>query len=175
MRGHMNQKSNVIQLKPVKRKASSKAQASGVAAPVLDMVEKRQEMIRTERRRTRRNVLSESISAWVIVPERGLLEVNLYDISTDGLSFDCGWKKGQFRAGEVVAMRVYLNQKTYFSFTVEVQHVMNVADENVFRHGVKFVKEPKTEPALYHFVKFIEAVSVSLKEDHGDLVASSIK
>ncbi len=172
----MNHKSNIIPLKQSKRKLKATSKASGAGpAPVVDMVERRQEMIRTERRRARRNVLSESVSAWVVVPEKGLLEVALYDISIDGLSFDCTWKKGQFRAGEVVAMRVYLNQKSYFSFTVEVQHVLNVTDENVFRHGVKFVKEPKNEAALYHFVKFIEAISISLQEDHGDLVASSVR
>lgn len=172
----MNHKSNILPLKQNKRKLKTTARMHGQGpAPVLDMVERRQEMIRTERRRTRRNVLSEFVSAWVVVPEKGLLEVGLYDISIDGLSFDCTWKKGQFRAGEQIAMRVYLNQKTYFSFIVEVQHVLNVKDENVFRHGVKFIKEPKNEPALYHFVKFIEAISMSLQEDHGDLVASSIK
>lgn len=171
----MNHKSNVIPLKPMKRKAQPKGEAHRKPAPILDMVERRQEMIRIERRRARRNILSESVSAWVVVPEKGLLEVALYDISVDGLSFDCDWNKGQFRAGEVVAMRVYLNQKTYFSFTVEVQHVQNVTDETLFRHGTKFIKEPKNEPALYHFVKFIEAISATLQIDNGDMVAASIK
>ena len=85
----MNHKSNVIPLKPIKKKAKLKAQAVTGPAQVLDMVERRQEMIRSERRRARRNILSEFISAWVVVPERGLLEVALYDISNDGLSFDC--------------------------------------------------------------------------------------
>lgn len=173
----MNVKSNVIQLNPAKRKAHSKSAGSvgGQKAQVLDMTQKRQEMIRTERRRARRNILSETISAWVVVPEKGLFEVSIYDISVDGLSFDCGWKQGQFRTGELIAMRVYLNQKTYFSFTVEVQHVKIIKDENVYRHGVRLVKDSKNEPALYHFVKFIEAVSTSLQTDSGDLVASYIK
>lgn len=171
----MNQKSNVIQLKPSKRKAHSKSAAaiSGQKAQVLDISEKRQEMIRTERRRARRNILSEVVSAWVVVPKKGLLEVALYDISVDGLSFDCSWKQGQFRVGEMIAMRVYMNQKTYFSFTVEVQHVKNVKEENIFRHGTRLIKEPKSEPALYHFVKFIEAVSTALETDNGDMVASN--
>ena len=173
----MNHKSNVIQLNPTKRKAHSKSAGSvgGQKAQVLNITEKRQEMIRTERRRARRNILSETISAWVVVPEKGLMEVSLYDISVDGLAFDCSWKQGQFRAGEMVAMRVYMNQKTYFSFMVEVQHVKNIKDENVYRHGARLVKEPKNEPALYHFVKFIEAVSASLETDSGDMVASYIK
>jgi hypothetical protein len=157
-----------------KEKAGRKAKPSMGTAPVIDMTEKRNEILLQERRQVRRTILSEFIGAFAVLPRKGLLKVNLYDISDNGLAFDVEAAAGHFQVGEEIAMRVYLNQQTYFPFVVTVQNIRGVADENVYRHGANFLKGSINDEALFHFVKFIETVSASLKSDDGDIMVSSI-
>ena len=108
------------------------------------------------------------------MPRKGLLKVNLYDISEDGVAFDVVREAGHFALGEEVAMRVYLNQQTYFPFIIKIQNVRELGDEEQIRHGAGFKKDSINEDALHHFVKFIETVSASLQNDNGDIMVSSI-
>ncbi|MGE0763651.1 MAG: PilZ domain-containing protein [Bdellovibrionales bacterium] len=143
-------------------------------APVVDMTGRRDEILQDERRKVRRTILSEFIGVHVLVPNHGLMSVTLYDISGGGLSFDVPGDKGRFRAGEEVAMRVYLNHKTYFSFVIKITNVRPQTDEPVIRHGANFVKGTVNEEALSHFVKFIETVSASLQTDGGDVTVNKL-
>lgn len=166
---------NVIDLTGrLKKEAKGKPSKGKVEAPVIDMTEKRAEIIQQERRRTKRTILSEFIGAFALVPRKGLLKVNLYDISDNGVAFDIAETAGHFSVGEEVAMRVYLNQQTYFSFVVKIQNIRGVEDEISYRHGGAFVKGSINEEALHHFVRFIETVSGILQTDHGDLQVSSV-
>lgn len=153
-------------------KKNSKKAAS--EAPVVDMTEARNEMIQQERRKVRRTLLSEFISAFVLVPRKGLLKVTLADISEDGAALDVDADAGHFAVGEEVAMRVYLNHETYFPFVVKVQNIRGRPEDGVFRHGVHFVKGTINDEALHHFVKFIETVSASLQTDQGDIQVSNL-
>src|SRR5580658_7918736 len=105
------------------------------SAPVIDMTEKRNEILSQERRQVKRTLLSEFIGAFVLVPQKGLLKVTLYDISENGMSFDMLDSSGHFSLGEEVAMRVYLNQQTYFPFVVKVLNIRDMGEELVYRHG----------------------------------------
>lgn len=161
-------------LKNQKNAVKAKGTPAPVPGPVVDMTEKRQEILSQERRQVRRTILSEFIGAFVVIPEKGLVKVNLYDISEDGMAFDVEAEAGHFALNEEVAMRVYLNQQTYFPFVITVQNLRKVGDEGVFRHGANFVKGSINDEALFHFVKFIETVSASLKSDRGDIMVSSL-
>lgn len=161
-------------LKNQKNVRKAKGTSVPSTAPVVDMTEKRQEILSQERRQVRRTILSEFIGAFVVLPEKGLVKVNMYDISEDGMAFDVDSEAGHFALNEEVAMRVYLNQQTYFPFIVTVQNLRKVGDEGVFRHGAHFVKGSINDEALFHFVKFIETVSASLKSDRGDIMVSSV-
>jgi hypothetical protein len=143
-------------------------------ASVTDITEARIEIISQERRQVKRTILSAFVGAFVLVPRKGLLKVKMYDISEHGLAFDIEETAGHFSLGEEVAMRVYLSQQSYFSFVVNVQNIRVVDEENVYRHGVNFVKGTLNEQALLHFVKFIETVSASLHNDEGDIMVSSL-
>ncbi|HMN69997.1 MAG TPA: PilZ domain-containing protein [Bdellovibrionales bacterium] len=166
---------NVIDLtqRLAKQKGTPK-KAKTQNAPVIDMTERREEILSAERRKVRRTILSEFIGAFAVVPRKGLLKVALYDVSENGMAFDVDVKAGQFAVGEEVALRVYLNQQTYFTFIVRVQNVRAVNDEEVYRHGAGFVTGTINDEALHHFVKFIETVSASLQSDKGDIMVSSI-
>ena len=171
--------SNVIDFKSRQKLNLDSNLASNLArgetpAEIIDLTEKRSAIIASERRQVRRTILREFLSAFVLVPRRGLLKIDLYDISENGLSFDTDRAGGQYAVGEEIAMRVYLAQDTYFPFTVKIANVRVIEDEGTFRHGVIFQKESLNSDALTHFVRFIESVSASLQTDRGDIIASSI-
>ena len=65
--------------------------------------------------------------------------------------------------------------QTYFAFTVKINHVHMISEEGIYRNGTEFVDDTVNKKALYHFVKFIENVSASLKSDNGDVMVSNIK
>lgn len=173
----MNKSNNVIDLKtrkPLSPKTGRNSSKNHGLAPVVDMTEKRGEMLNQERREVRRTILSEFIGAFLIVPKQGLCKVALYDISDNGVAFDLDLENGKLHPGEEVAMRVYLNQHTYFPFVVKVANVREETGEGVWRHGANFVKGTVNDVALHHFVKFIETVSANLHTDHGDVMVSNL-
>lgn len=142
---------------------------------VLDMTERRQEIINEERRKVRRTILTGFVGAHVVLPQKGLMKVDIYDISETGIAFDIEEKNGHFSKGEEVAMRVYLSPDTYFPFIIKIQNYREIAGEAAFRHGANFVKGTINDEALHHFVKFIETVSASLEHDRGDVMVSNLK
>lgn len=141
---------------------------------VVDMTEAREEMLNKERREVKRTILTEFVGASIVLPERGLLKVTLYDISDNGIAFDLEPSQGMFAEGEEVAVRVYLNHTTYFPFIVTVSNSRLIEDEGVIRHGAQFLKNSINDVALHHFVKFIENVSATLRKDSGDVLVSNI-
>jgi hypothetical protein len=157
-----------------RKNSTGKVAVNAAQAPVIDMTEKRNEILSKERRQVRRTILSEFVGASVVVPGKGLMKVALFDISESGLAFDIEDKAGHFSLGEEVSMRVYLNHQTYFGFVVKVQNTREILDEGVYRHGAGFVKGTVNDQALFHFVKFIETVSASLQGDKGDLMVSNL-
>ncbi len=171
----MNKLNNVIDLKS-RRPVSARHEAvvGNDTAPVVDMTERRNQIIGEERRQVRRTILTEFVGAYIVVPERGLQKVALYDISDNGLGFDLDLAEGALRVGEEIAMRVYLNHQTYFGFIARVSNERQIDEEGVHRHGVSFVKGTVNDEALHHFVKFIETVSASLQTDHGDVMVSGL-
>jgi PilZ domain len=171
----MNKPNNVIDLKSRARKSTTTTETTGPAAPILDMTERRNEMLSHERRKVRRTLLSEFVGAHVIVPERGLQSVAMYDISEDGIAFDMDLGGGKFSPGDEVGFRVYLNHKTYFPFVVLVVNSREIPEEGVVRHGGKFMMGTINDVALHHFVKFVETVSASLRTDQGDVMVSGIR
>ncbi len=145
------------------------------SAPLLDMTARRQEAISEERRKVRRTILAEFVAAYVLIPEKGLQKVSIYDISEDGLAMDLESQIGHFRQGEEFAMRLYLSKDTYLPFIVRVRNVREITDEEVHRHGVQFIKDSMNSEAFSHFVMFMKTVSASLQTDRGDILVSNIK
>jgi hypothetical protein len=143
-------------------------------ADVLSYEDQKKLILVHERRNIKRTILSEFISAMVVVPDKGLIRVGIYDISEHGVSFDLEMDQGSYKTGEEICMRVYLNHKTYFPINVTVKHVTNESTEGVIRHGTEFSKNAENDAALQYFVKFIETVSLALKKDEGDLMAPKI-
>ena len=167
---------NVVHFKGRGKEAvkTGKRTAKSSNAPIIDMTERRQEIITEERRKGRRTVLTSFIGAFCVVPRKGLVKVTLHDVSEQGLSFDIDVKTGQFPVGEEVAMRVYVSQDSYFTLTAKIQNVRAGDEEEVYRHGAVFAQATITDQAIHHFVKFIEHVSASLQTDSGDHMVSGV-
>ncbi|MBC86426.1 MAG: PilZ domain-containing protein [Bdellovibrionaceae bacterium] len=173
----MSQNNNVIDFqKHLKNRQAEPAvdKAKKSTADVVNMTERRSEILKEERRQVKRTILTEFIGASVVVPQKGLMKVALYDISDQGISFDMEGDSGHFKVGEEVAMRVYLNHQTFFPFSIVLKNVQEVDEEAVYRHGGQFVQGTLNDEALHHFVKFIETVSASLRTDSGDIMVSNL-
>ena len=179
-------KSNVIDLnqRRVLKKQESNPTRSKAPAPgsIVDMTSRREAILNEERRQVRRTILTGFIGAFAVLPQEagskskgGLLKVEIYDISENGIAFDVDADFGQFQTEEEVAMRVYLSQKTYFPFTVKIQNARRLEGEAAYRHGANFLKGSVNDQALFHFVKFIETVSATLARDDGDVMVSNLK
>ncbi len=166
---------NVIDItKRLKSQGKTKKINSENNGLVTDITDLRQKALAEDRRIVKRTILTEFIGTHVVLPGLGLKKVSLYDISTHGVSFDLEPKLGNFKVGEEIAMRIYLNQDSYFPFNLKVSNNRFDPEENVHRHGANFIKGSVNEEALFHFVKFLETVSTSLKKDDGDILVSNL-
>lgn len=149
--------------------------ASEESTEVVNYAEKKRKMLFQERRQAKRTILTEFVSAMVVLPEKGLMKVALYDISDEGISFDVETSQGQFKIDEEISIRVYLNHKTYFPMTVQVKHVTHEPIEGVVRHGTVFLRgaqlESSSDAALQYLIRFIETAGAQLRKDDGDLMA----
>lgn len=166
--------SNIIDIRSRLKSKADTRKAGKQSGNVVDISHIRSEVLEEERRKVRRTILTEFIAVHTLVPGHGLMKVTLFNINEAGVAFDVENLKGQFQVGEEIAMRVYLNSHTYFPFVVKVKHVTAVEDEGVQRHGCEFVPGTINDIALHHFIKFIETVSASLKQDKGDVIVSKI-
>lgn len=142
---------------------------------VVSYAEQKKRMLFHERRQAKRTILTEFVSAMIVLPERGLMKVDLYDISEEGISFDLEASQGQFKIDESISIRVYLNHKTYFPLTVQVKHVTHEPIEGVVRHGTVFLRgtqaDTANDAALQYLIRFIETAGSQLRKDDGDLIA----
>ena len=168
--------SKVIDITPrLKTLNTTNTQGSGSQGlNLLNMQElkgKFQPILLKERRQVERTILSDLISGMLVLPEKGLYKVSMYDISGDGLSFSMEKHMGAFTVGEEIALRVYLNTKTYFPLFVKVKHATLDTQEEVVRHGVEYLKGNSSDVALQHFVNFIISMNEGLQIDDGDLIA----
>lgn len=159
-------------LKTVNTQTASEIDGSNQKTLNIDQFKSKfQPVLLKERRQVERTILSDLISGMIVLPEKGLYKVSLYDISEDGLAFTMEKSMGAFQVGEEVALRVYLNRKTYFPLYVKIKHATYDSQEEVIRHGVEYMKGNTTDVALQHFVNFIMSLNEGLMIDEGDLVA----
>lgn len=165
---------NILQFpgpKPPEEKSEATPAADG---QVLDVTQRIQDRQAEDRRRVKRVVLNEFISAHVYVPGRGLLKIALKDINEGGIAFDIEQKQGEFTRTETLEVRFYLNHETYFKFHAQVAHATLLENEGVYRHGCKFVGDSINNVALHHFVAFLQNIAASLRTDKGDRIITNL-
>lgn len=164
---------NILQFRGPKNTENS-TETAGTDGQVLDVTQRIQDRQAEDRRKVKRVVLNEFISAHVYVNGRGLLKIALKDINEGGLAFDIEQKQGEFTRGETLEVRFYLNHETYFKFHAQVAHATFNDNEAVFRHGCKFVGDSINNVALHHFISFLQNIAASLRTDKGDRIITNL-
>ena len=143
--------------------------------PIINMTERRQEMLEVERRGVTRTVLSQFIGVCLVMPDKGLQPVVLHDVSEGGVAFDLPLEMGGFNLGENVTLRIYLSHDTYFSFSTKVVNRRAAEAEGVMRHGTAFRKNDISFKTLFYFTKFLENVSQIARKDGGARVLGKVE
>lgn len=168
--------SKVIDLVPHLKTVNSaiKEPTAPTGAEVVNLSDEKQKILFHERRQVKRTILTELMSSFVVLPEKGLMKVDIHDISEEGISFDVENINGSFKIGEEITLRIYLNQKAYFPIQITIKHITPDAETETIRHGSAYLKNDDNNVALQHFVKFVESASMGLKKDLGDLMITRI-
>ena len=122
------------------------------------------------RRKKRRIVISGLMHAAIVVPGKGLInQIELYDISESGVSFDLPYSRSL--NGKRLAMRVYLNSEDFFHFNIMItENIRYIQEEGVYRYGAKLLPNHRNKKAIKNLVDFIESVSGILHKDHGEIL-----
>ncbi len=141
---------------------------------IIDFKERLEEKMASEKRAVTRTVLSQFLGVFVVLPNKGLQPVSLYDVSEAGLSFDLPADMGGFDVAETVTMRIYLSHDTYFSFHAKIANKRNSIAEGVVRHGAVFKKDDESFKTLFYFTKFLENVGMVARKDTGDRLLGRI-
>lgn len=149
-------------------------EATAAETQVHDITQRIQDRQAEDRRKIKRVVLNDFISAHVYIPGRGCLKIALKDITDKGLAFEIDEKQGQFTRGENLEIRFYLNHETYFKFHIQVAHSAFVSEEASYRHGCQFVGDSLNNVALNHFVLFLQNIAASLRTDKGDRIITNL-
>ncbi len=165
--------SNILRF-PGSKSPTKSTEGTDQDTQVFDVTQRIQDRQAEDRRKIKRVVLNDFISAHVYVPGRGLLKIALKDITDKGLAFEIDEKQGQFTRGENLEIRFYLNHETYFKFQVAVAHGAFSADDAIYRHGCQFVGDSLNNVALNHFVLFLQNIAASLRTDKGDRIITNL-
>jgi hypothetical protein len=162
-------------LKKLKQQLYGEAPRKSKATPqLISLTERREEKQAAEKRTVTRTVLSQFLGVFVILPNKGLQPVALYDVSEAGLSFDIPNEVGSYNISESITMRIYLSHDTYFSFQVKVANKRSPEGDGVSRHGAVFKKDDESFKTLFYFTKFLENVSQVARRDSGDRLLGRI-
>jgi hypothetical protein len=141
---------------------------------VVDLSERRNERVATDRRNVTRTVLSQFIGVFLVLPSAGLKAISVYDISDGGLSFDLANEFGNYKGGDSLTLRIYLSHDTYFSFQLDIVNSRPSDFAGSRRHGAIFKKHDDSYNTLVYFAKFLQNVSSIARKDHGDLQVGRI-
>jgi hypothetical protein len=157
-----------------KERLYGKPAKSNAATALIDLNERREEKLASEKRAVTRTVLSQFLGVFLVLPNKGLQPVSLHDVSEAGLSFDLPTEVGSYEISETVTMRIYLSHDTYFSFHAKIANKRSSSSQGVARHGAVFRKDDESFKTLFYFTKFLENVGLVARRDTGDRLLGRI-
>ena len=131
---------------------------------VLDFTLKKQRLMKKEQREVKRVVLNGLVGITITVPLRGLMRVEVQDISEKGISFDLPRSCGKFKKKELLELRLYLNHEVYVPFSARVESTRTYFKNTteIVRHGLKFQEETLNKESLKYFYLFFRNYRISL-------------
>lgn len=116
-----------------------------------------------ERRKSRRRPILDTFSLFLVVPKKGAHRLPIHDISNEGIGFSLdteGESPDQFplSTGEVIQLRLYLNQTLYLPLTLKTARIEAVG--GVRRVGAAFEEtSSKSHRAFLAFNQMLEQVA----------------
>lgn len=138
---------------------------------VVDFEEVRAKRLDEKRRKTERIIFKHLLGVYVVSDQEQLREIELVDISEDGLSFQVPFKKGSSLPIEMreVSLRLYFSQSTYLPVKLKIQNSRNYVDENghFARFGCTIDNTLQSYEAYQQFVKFLKSYSEHAHQDTG--------
>lgn len=125
-----------------------------------------------ERRKYQRVLFKKVLNAYAVIEEKGLLEVNLQDISESGIRFGMTPDFGKFNKGDKLAFRLYFSQNDYIPVTIQVarrQRVHDATDGETVEYGCKFISlNAEVKACIKDLVHFIRRYTDVAQDDRGD-------
>lgn len=167
-------KSGLDPVEVAKERLYGKPNKSTSLESLIDLNERREEKLASEKRAVTRTVLSQFLGVFLVLPNKGLQPVSLHDVSEAGLSFDLPEEVGSYEISETVTMRIYLSHDTYFSFHAKIANKRDSSSQGVVRHGAVFRKDDESFKTLFYFTKFLENVGLVARKDTGDRLLGRI-
>lgn len=139
-------------------------------AKVVQFSEKRKEKQEQLRRDYERVLFKRILGCYTFIDKLGLKSVEIVDISKSGCSFRWPASDGAFNQDEEIDFRFYFSQNTYLPMKLTVKRVLKVEENGTsyWNHGCVFDTDLSTYPVLEKMVDFIQAYSLTAKEDKGE-------
>jgi hypothetical protein len=147
---------------------------------VIDFEEKRLGNIEKKRRKFERIMFKNILGAYAVIDEgEDLFQVNILDISRDGLQFETPiikGQKGQFEQGDEISLRLYFTSNSFLTTVIEIKHGQERIEEgrSFVRYGAAFNKKLSSFEALESFIDFLYKFAEHSTVDHGSHKVNSL-
>lgn len=137
---------------------------------VVKITELQEKKAGKDRRNAQRVLLGNLFGAFAVIDRKGLLKLQLVDLSETGLRFELEEKCGRFRKGERLAFRLYFSQFEYLPLTIKVVHTQNEQEENVsvVQYGCQFEADERVQECVRYLLEFVKRYVELAKDDTGD-------
>lgn len=124
-----------------------------------------------DRRKYQRVLFNNVLNAYTVIEEKGLLQVQLLDISESGIRFQMGQDYGMFHKGEKIAFRLYFSHNDYIPLAVKIVHrqIPKQDDATLVEYGCAIIEvSAEIRACIKDLVHFITRYTEVAKDDRGD-------
>lgn len=137
---------------------------------VVQISDKRKEKQDEFRRNYERVLFKRILGCYTFIDKLGLKGVDLVDVSKSGCSFRWPENEGCFASGEEIDFRFYFSQNTFIPMKLTVRRVTKATEDGrtYWMHGCTFDTAQSTYSAIEKMVDFIQAYSMTAREDKGE-------
>ena len=110
------------------------------------------------RRQYQRVLMSNILGAFAVIDQKGLLEIDLVDISEEGIRFSMPKGYGMFRKGEKLAFRLYFSQDDYIPLIIKIawRQADNKNGVQVVNYGCQIEADEEVKACIQSLIVFIQ-------------------
>lgn len=138
---------------------------------VVDFEEVRAKKLDEKRRKTERIIFKHLLGVYAVSEQEQLREIELIDVSEEGLSFQIPIRQGGTLPIEMreVNLRLYFSQDTYIPLRLKVQNSKHYVDGTgqYARFGCSVDNTLQSYSAYQQFVRFLKCYAEHAHQDTG--------